>query len=373
MTVETVLDVFIDANILLLVTCLVWSTVLAISPRIGLKSNFQSQLLFLNGSIGAIFLSPIVVYFFGGWASQNSLNISDMIVAGYLNGNFKMDAEQLQSTLGFREEIVREIVNLSSISAKLFVGLFAATSMFFVLRLVLQGYRLWVQLKNSYLLKRFRYVHILVSDEISIPYSTRGLFQRYIVIPESMLTHQLDLRIAIGHELQHIRQGDVEWEFFMEILKPLFFWNPAYYVWCAQVRILREYACDQIIVRRSPHGIRAYCECLLRASRSSTEQHGQLPTVALVEKSHSEKSKRSLLRKRIVAMTSDQGRKDSKLVAATVSFSLVGIVFATSILMHNPKDWSHDRLMLSTIINLERMNSLNKTMPVPSYEGNTTR
>ncbi len=363
MTPETVLNVFIDANILLLVACLVWTTALAIFPYIGLKSTFRTQLFLLNGSIGVIILCPVFVYLFSGWTSQNSLNISDLVVANYLNGNFKMDAEQLESALGLREEIVREIVSLKSLVAQILVGTFAVISAVLASRLLYQGYRLWAQIRDSYLLKRIGNIYILVSDEISIPYSTRGLTRRYIVVPEEILTRQLDLKIAITHELQHFRQKDVEWEFFLEALKPLFFWNPVYYVWCAQVRRLREYACDQVIVNRSPYGIRAYCECLLRASRSQSKsirsRQTRLPSVALVDRCDSDKSKRSLLRKRILMMTSARENKGSKLVSALASISVIGIVFTTSVLMQNPKDWSHDRLMLSTIINLERMNTIN--------------
>ncbi|MCR9214236.1 MAG: M56 family metallopeptidase [Proteobacteria bacterium] len=363
MTPETFLNVFIDANILLLVACLVWTIALALFPFIGLKTTFRTQLFLLNGSIGVIILGPVFVYLFSGWASQNSFNISDLVVANYLNGNFQMDAEKLETALGYREEFVREIVGLKSFAAQFLVGIFATISAALFMRLAYQGYKLWSQLNDSYLLKRIGNVHILVSDEISIPYSTRGVTRRYIVVPEDILTRQLDLRIAITHELQHFRQKDIEWEFFLEALKPLFFWNPVYYVWCAQVRRLREYACDQVIINRSPFGVKAYCECLLRASRSQSRSNrnegARLPSVALVDRSESDKSKRSLLRKRILMMTSKRGKKGSKFVSALASMAVIGIVFTTSVLIQNPKDWSHERLMLSTIINLERMNAIN--------------
>jgi beta-lactamase regulating signal transducer with metallopeptidase domain len=374
MTAEAVLNVFIDANILLLVACLVWTTALVLCPLVGLKTTFRMRLFLLNASIGAIFLCPVFVYLFSGWTAQNSLNISDLVVANYLNGNIRMDAEQLQSALGFREEIVREVVGLSSIAAQVFAALFVAISITLICRLGYQGYRLWAQLKDSYLLKRIGSVHMLVNDTISIPYSTRGLTRRYIVIPEEMLTRQLDLKIAVAHELQHFRQKDIEWEFFLEALKPLFFWNPIYYIWCAQVRQLREYACDQVIVRRSPYGVRAYCECLLRASRSQSQSNSdslsRLPLVALVERSKSENSKRSLLRKRILMMTSKYDNQGSKWISGLISLSIVGIVFTTSVLIQNPKDWSHEQLMLSTIINLERMNTKNSVSAVEATKTN---
>ncbi len=374
MTPEAVLNVFIDANILLLVACFVWTTALVFGPLMGLRTTFKWQLLLLNASIGAIVICPIFVYLFSGWTAENSLNISDLVVANYLNGNIRMDAEQLQSTLAFREEIVREVVGLDSMAAQIFVGIFVAISIALMGRIGYQGYRLWAQLNDSYLLKRIGKVHLLVSDEISVPYATRGLTRRYIVIPEEILTRQLDLKITIAHELQHFRQKDIEWEFCLEALKPLLFWNPVYYIWCAQVRQLREYACDQVVVARSPYGIRAYCECLLRASRAQSKANhtnfSALPSVALVEKRKSEKSKRSILRKRILMMTNKHGNQGSKWISRFVALSIVGIVFSTSVLIQNPKDWSHEKLMLSTIINLERMNTKNNTSGFGAQDSN---
>ena len=58
-------------------------------------------------------------------------------------------------------------------------------------------------------------------------------------------------------------------------------------------------------------------------------------------------------------MANQSSAKDSALMSMTTSVVIIAIVFLTSVLMQNPKDWSHDRLMLSTIINLERMNNIN--------------
>lgn len=363
MTLETVLDVFIDANILLLVACFVWTTALVITPLFGLKTTFKTQLFLLNGSVLAIIFSPIFVYLFSGWTSQNSLNFSDLVVSNYLDGNINVDAALLQSTLDFRALTITEIVSFNSPIVQTIVTLFFLICAGLIIRVASQALQLRKQIQQSYLLKRIGPVDIVINDMIQIPFSTRGIKRRYIVIPEDMLTQQQDLRIAIAHELQHFRQKDVEWEFFLEALKPFFFWNPVFYIWRSQVRQLREYACDQVLINRSPYNIREYCECLLRVSKAhSNSIHArqlQSPTVALVEECVSIKSKRSFLRKRILMMANQSSAKDSALMSMTTSGVIIAIVFLTSVLMQNPKDWSHDRLMLSTIINLERMNNIN--------------
>ena len=48
---------------------------------------------------------------------------------------------------------------------------------------------------------------------------------------------------------------------------------------------------------------------------------------------------------------------------------LIGLTFLAAISIQRPGDWSQDRLMLSTIINLERLEMMNanSTLKVPGY------
>jgi len=67
------------------------------------------------------------------------------------------------------------------------------------------------------------------------------------------------------------------------------------------------------------------------------------------------------LEQRILAVTAKTSPQDHTLSWALLSGLLVGAVMLTTLLMQRPSDWSHDRLMLSTIVNLERMASRNFT------------
>ena len=65
------------------------------------------------------------------------------------------------------------------------------------------------------------------------------------------------------------------------------------------------------------------------------------------------------LQRRIIAVTAVQPRGPNSLGWGLVSLAMAGVVLATAMLLQRPSDWSHDRIMLSTIVNLERMATRN--------------
>ena len=50
-----------------------------------------------------------------------------------------------------------------------------------------------------------------------------------------------------------------------------------------------------------------------------------------------------------------RGRRKGQTVRQTQPAAIACAVIATAFLIQRPGDWSHDRIMLSTIVNLERM------------------
>jgi hypothetical protein len=55
----------------------------------------------------------------------------------------------------------------------------------------------------------------------------------------------------------------------MEILKPLFFWNPAWYLWLNEFHCLQEYACDEALLARPGVQPRNYGLCLLEVATAA--------------------------------------------------------------------------------------------------------
>jgi beta-lactamase regulating signal transducer with metallopeptidase domain len=190
-----------------------------------------------------------------------------------------------------------------------------------------------------------------------------------------MLAEPDDMRIALGHELQHIRQRDVDWEIWMECLKPFFFWNPAFHIWRRQVEELRELSCDRQVLDRKGYDVAAYCQCLLRVCHNSLKRKRlfglDAPVVALVQTENRLFGHRSahVLRTRMEALIDGKAEKRPTALAALMLAPLIGLTFLAAISIQRPGDWSQDRLMLSTIINLERLEMMNanSTLKVPGY------
>ena len=144
----------------------------------------------------------------------------------------------------------------------------------FVVRLLRNAAHVRRLIRTGYLWRRYYGLDILLTDQSDVPFSTRGLRRRYILLPSVLLSESDDLRIAVAHEIQHIRQGDLGWEIFLECLRPVFFWNPALLFFKREVETLRELACDQQVIMRHHIGIEAYCGCLLRVCRNAMDRDG---------------------------------------------------------------------------------------------------
>ena len=364
MPIETVLNVYIDANIMLLVAYSLWSLARFLLARAGLKHAYVSQLRLLNAGMVAILVSPVFVWLLGGLTTRYAMNISDIVVAQYLAGHVEISALQLQDVLGLRDNFVRSLADIGPVWAKALALVWLLGFGWCSLRIVGNILTLRRIIRHSFVWRRFGSVQLLVSDTVLVPFSTRGLRKRYIVIPSVMLGNSADLRMAVSHELEHFRRHDVEWEILLEFMRPLFFWNPVFYGWKRQVSELREFSCDQSLAMRASFDLRAYCECLLRASQRGLAAKGvalATPSVALV---NLHRGQHSVLKSRILALTAESAARESRQISLLLVGPLMGLVVLVAMMIQRPTDWSHDRLMLSTIINLERLDARSETASV---------
>lgn len=129
-------------------------------------------------------------------------------------------------------------------------------------RLLYRLSNLYSLLKNSYRYKAIGKLEILVSEDVSVPFSTRLFFKSQIVIPEYIFTEFDFLQIIIAHEGQHLRNRDTGFEIVLEIIRILFFWNPAVYLWSADLSVLQEYACDEAVIQHRKVSGYDYGQCL---------------------------------------------------------------------------------------------------------------
>jgi hypothetical protein len=62
-----------------------------------------------------------------------------------------------------------------------------------------------------------------------------------------------------------------------------------------------------------------------------------------------------LLRDRLESLCEGRVERNRRTALVCLMVPLLAVVGLASIAVQKPNDWSHDRLMLSTIINLERL------------------
>jgi len=367
MLTDAVLNTYINANIMLIFAFALWNFTQYTIKKLKVRLPYILRLRLLNSVFLAIALSPIAIAVIAGFiqigllSPDFSMSASDFAVAQYLNGSIEMKAVEFERILGMRNALMQNILSANTSTGFYITGLFSIGFIVFLGRSIINIVKLRSVLRGSYAWRKFGNLRILLSDTTFIPFSTRSLRTRYVVIPSGMLAESDDLKMALGHELQHIRQGDVEWAYILEILQPFFFWNPVFYFWKRQVQHLRELACDQQLVLNKHFNIHAYCECLLKVCENSIRKDDSysivLPTVPFVQVENTPLGLNAAasLRQRIIAIVDPVTMPISRKAFACLLLPSMALVILMSLAIQKTGDWSQDRLMLSSIVNLERM------------------
>ncbi len=370
-TGEALLDAFVNANVLICVAFGLWIVLRAAMCRIGLRYAYSTQLRLLNTVFLMILAAPLLALGYGllkgaGVAGGVNLNLSDMVVAYYLNGGFEMKASEFEGLILMRDTFILNVLTGAGIVAKAAIVVFVAGFAVGLVRLAYSFYCLRRIVLQSYRWRSIGRVRIHLSDRTLVPFSTRGWRRYYVVIPSHMLSQSNELQVALAHELQHIRQGDLEWEIVLEALKPLFFLNPAYHAWKRQVEALREFNCDSQVLSKGRIDARAYCDTLLSVCQNTLRRDRSfviaVPKVTLVTADRGSliKGKRSFLERRILSVLEMRKLAYERLVFAALVVPLVAVVALTTLAIQRPGDWSQDRLMLATVVNLDRLNEINR-------------
>ncbi len=367
LTVGTIFDVFLNINILLLVAWGVWTATRMMMRLVGMGHAYAMKLKLIKMLLLASFIAPALVVLFDHYIRQNgvaasySFSLSDLIVAQYLQGSLNVKAAELDAFLGLRTRLTEDFLGVQGNLAIATLIILTIGGFVGAIRLSISVFQLKTILGKCYHWRQFGSLHLMLSDNVTTPFSTRGLTRRYIVLPTSMLANGNDLRIALGHELQHIRQSDTEWEIVLEFLRPILFWNPAFLVFKRQIEHLRELSCDQQVILRRGISIQDYCDCLLRTCETSLRKPelfvGSMPRVAFVQVDASPISSNSarFLKHRLLSLV--DGRHGHGPRGALMAFMVpvLALVGLASILLQKPNDWSHERIMFSTVLNLDRL------------------
>ena len=129
-------------------------------------------------------------------------------------------------------------------------------------------YRLNCIRKSSFHFFKYKSVRILINDDIQVPFSFMGLANAYVIIPSSLITNRDFFKISLYHEIQHHRQGDTRWIYFIWILKLICFFNPAIHLLSRDISKLQEFSCDEILIGQKKISEHSYANCLIAVAQS---------------------------------------------------------------------------------------------------------
>ena len=125
---------------------------------------------------------------------------------------------------------------------------------------------------SAHLIRRHGRLRILASDRIPTPFSFWLPRFHFVIVPSALVLNPDDLRMAIRHEVQHHRQMDTKLLYYLQLLRALFFWNPAVHILEKHVAQLREFACDEAVTRHRTISAQEYCRCLLRVAEAAMQR-----------------------------------------------------------------------------------------------------
>ncbi len=355
---KTVLDFAFDANVVFIVAFGLWAVTQFALSKSKWKNDFGLQLQLLRIVFLCVIFSPLLSFAsitlsYAIW-ERAPFTFSDLAVASFLRGEIAMPAVQFEQMLNTRSRVFDAVLAgqmpwLTALIAAVAVG-----------SLVIFAQGLWTVfhikklLDRSYIWRRTRTTDIRLSDTVTVPFAVRGVFRRHVVLPSSLIVHPREMRLVLAHELEHLRQGDVEWELLFEFLRPLLYWNPVFILWKRAFARLRELSCDRAVLNTLKISPREYADCLLHfCVQKSSGYRVERLNVGLVRTPTGRA--RTELEGRLLALQKVHEHNRSTYVFWAASCILALGIFLASSSVRDPSDWSHDRLMLSTVVNLERM------------------
>lgn len=169
---------------------------------------------------------------------------------------------------------------------------------------------------------------VIVSPDVSIPY-VAGLLRYTIYFP---VWDQSDerLRMALSHELHHIKAHDAWIKLFFGIVCALMWWNPIVHIFRYVVDALLEFRCDRRVAKfLSPLECLEYGQMLLDMAKNVSKK-GRSPALALDESSALGHA--NTIKQRITILTS-RVNKRSRWVVIAIGCACALMLFCVSYLV----------------------------------------
>jgi hypothetical protein len=320
---------YVGINLALAAVLSLVRVVLSVTERRAVTVPFRNQLFISRVLVGVTLIAAISATWFVRQADLRwSLGIASFVDARSADGEpFEPFSDLSVANLHFPET-----ARFSPLMSMLLAALLAV-ALLETLRMILQYREVAAVLRSSVILRRHLRVVIVVSDRIGVPFSLRTLRSRWVVLPNHLLGNRKDLRFAVGHELQHHRQGDTSWAWISRVLSIVFWPNPVVHLWRRWHDGAQELACDEALLQRPGFKVEEYARCLLNvAERALAERRVPQFAPSMAASRGDGRATVTHLQKRIEMLFASSSRRLSRPLLATALAVAIGCGVSVSAL-----------------------------------------
>ncbi|MBA3661083.1 MAG: transglycosylase SLT domain-containing protein [Gammaproteobacteria bacterium] len=170
--------------------------------------------------------------------------------------------------------------------------------------------------KRAHHHRQINNISILFSETAAIPFCWSFLNSHFVILPHSFLQKSDDLKFAIRHELQHLRQKDTYWLHLLAVMNFFCFWNPLFKSWCKWFKERQEFACDESLILHKNTSCTDYAQCLINTASTMAELALPRGVLGIIGSS----KKEYLLLNRRVTMLFDYKKLQNKKVALICAY-----------------------------------------------------
>lgn len=267
MTPLDVVNMYIAANLLLLLAAAGIAALRFVSGRLQNPIDYRRQLQLAYVLSAAVVVLPCAIAL-PTRAELLPRNAQIWSAASMRDSSPTLQSNHRIAISAASLEVSAPLNVVRSVAASLLLAGAAAIAIL----LLIEAARIRRIVADAQTISRRRRVRVLASPAVRVPFSFWLPTLHFIILPADLVLRPADLRMALRHEAQHHRQLDTRLAYAYQLLRALFFWNPAVHWLHRSVADLQEFACDEALVAHRRVSAHAYCSCLLRVAESAMRQ-----------------------------------------------------------------------------------------------------
>lgn len=206
-------------------------------------------------------------------------------------------------------------------------GLFISGLLVMLATVVVDAFATLRIIRSAQIMRRRGRLAILTTESVTVPFSFWVPGRYFIVVPSALLTRPNDLRLALRHEAQHHRHADTKLLYLCQLVRGLFYWNPAVHSLVRQIQELQEFACDEAVVAGRGTSASDYCRCLLWVAETSASARRSSVQACMVT---GKRDRPSSLVRRIEAALSKPARPMGKIAYVATCLAIIVVLTAFS-------------------------------------------